>query len=110
MRSLPAGAGRKWSPGRCWFFAFLPSTGAGTLDVVYAFGLRGSGSLNLVPRGGRTRGDVRSTWPSPSFAGAFLPGRSQVSARGSSASCTIDKLALGQPPVANAATRVQIER
>jgi inner membrane protein len=42
---------------------------------------------------------VRSTWPSPSFGGAFLPEKRAVSNRGFTAHYAIDKLALGQPPV-----------
>lgn len=82
------------------FFAFLPWDGQGSLKVDYAFGLRGSRSLSLVPRGGQTRWTVTSSWPSPSFGGAFLPEKRDVSDKGFSASYTVDKLALGQPPVA----------
>ena len=82
------------------FFAFLPWDGAGALRVEYAFGLRGSRSLSLVPRGGQTRWDVSSSWASPSFGGSFLPEKRNVSDAGFKASYTIDKLALGQAPVA----------
>ncbi|MCW1431290.1 cell envelope integrity protein CreD [Novosphingobium sp. JCM 18896] len=82
------------------FFAFVPWTGAGTLAVDYAFGLRGSRSLSLVPRGGQTKWDVTSPWASPSFGGAFLPEKPQISDKGFKASYTVDKLALGQAPVA----------
>jgi len=82
------------------FFAFVPWTGEGTLAVDYAFGLRGSRSLSLVPRGGQTKWDVTSPWASPSFGGAFLPEKPQISDKGFKASYTVDKLALGQAPVA----------
>ena len=82
------------------FFAFLPWSGEGSLIVDYGFDLRGSGALSLVPRGGRTRWEVASSWASPSFGGAFLPETRTVSARGFSAVYGVDKLALGQPPVA----------
>lgn len=82
------------------FFAFLPWDGLGTLEVDYAFGLRGSRSLSLVPRGGQTRWTVSSSWENPSFGGAFLPEKRDVSDKGFAASYTVDKLALGQPPVA----------
>ncbi|MDE8650095.1 cell envelope integrity protein CreD [Novosphingobium album (ex Liu et al. 2023)] len=81
------------------FFAFVPWDGAGTLAVAYEFGLRGSRSLSLVPRGGQTRWHVASSWPSPSFGGGFLPERRTVSGKGFGADYTIDKLALGQAPV-----------
>lgn len=81
------------------FFAFVPWRGEGALAVDYAFGLRGSRSLSLVPRGGHTTWDVSSTWQSPSFGGAFLPEKPQVSDKGFKATYTVDKLALGQAPV-----------
>ena len=82
------------------FFAFLPWNGEGTLNVDYAFGLRGSRSLSLVPRGGRTQWAVQSPWTSPSFGGDFLPDKRDIAASGFKAAYTVDKLALGQPPVA----------
>lgn len=82
------------------FFAFLPWTGENALAVDYSFGLRGSRSLSLVPRGGQTRWNVSSSWASPSFGGAFLPEKPEVSDKGFKASYTVDKLALGQAPVA----------
>jgi inner membrane protein len=82
------------------FFAFLPWNGEGAITVQYGFGLRGSRSLSLVPRGGQTRWAVTSTWASPSFSGAFLPEKPAVTDKGFTASYTVDKLALGQAPVA----------
>lgn len=82
------------------FFAFLNWDGTGELKVDYAFGLRGSRTISLVPRGGSTTWDVSSAWPSPSFEGAFLPEKPKVSDKGFKASYNVDKLALGQPPVA----------
>jgi inner membrane protein len=82
------------------FFAFLPWDGQGRLRIDYALDVRGSGGISLVPRGGHTQWDVKSSWVNPSFSGSFLPDEPQVSDAGFSASYTIDKLALGQPPVA----------
>jgi inner membrane protein len=81
------------------FFAFVPWDGAGQLDVAYDYGLRGSGSLSLVPRGGRTQWQVASSWPSPGFSGGFLPETREVGDQGFTARYAVDKLALGQPPV-----------
>jgi len=81
------------------FFAFLPWNGEGAIRIGYGFGLRGSGSLSLVPRGGSTKWAVASTWKAPSFGGAFLPDAPGVNERGFAATYTIDKLALGQAPV-----------
>ena len=82
------------------FFAFVPWKGDGTLAVSYAYGLRGSRSLSLVPRGGHTTWDISSSWTSPSFGGAFLPEKPEIADKGFKASYTVDKLALGQAPVA----------
>lgn len=83
------------------FFAFLSWDGAQPLVVDYAFGLRGSRSLSLVPRGGETSWQVSSSWDSPSFSGAFLPDSRDLGSDGFSARYAIDKLALGQPPVSS---------
>jgi inner membrane protein len=83
------------------FFAFLPWDGTGKLEVDYSFGLRGSRTLTIVPRGGQTTWNVSSSWPSPSFGGDFLPDKREVSDKGFTATFTTDKLALGQPPVAS---------
>lgn len=81
------------------FFTFLRWNGEGTLAIDYSYGLRGSRSLSLVPRGGSTSWTVNSSWPSPSFSGSFLPEKPDISSKGFTAKYTIDKLALGQPPV-----------
>ena len=54
-----------------------------------------------MPRGGQTSWAVSSAWKSPSFGGAFLPESRSIGAGGFKASYTVDKLALGQPPVAS---------
>lgn len=82
------------------FFAFRAWNGEGKLTVDYGFGLRGSRSLSLVPRGGQTRWEVSSSWTNPSFSGAFLPEQRTIDGKGFRASYTVDKLALGQAPVA----------
>src|SRR5439155_12685282 len=64
--------------------------------------LRGNGSLALAPRAGDTRWAVRSSWPSPSFAGDFLPSARSVSGKGFDASYRIGNLALGRALVTTA--------
>ena len=81
------------------FFAFMPWDGQGELTIEYAYGLRGARALSLVPRGGSTVWDVKSSWASPSFNGAFLPEKRDITDKGFTAHFEIDKLALGQPPV-----------
>lgn len=82
------------------FFAFLPWDGQGTLHIAYGLEVRGSGGISLVPRGGQTRWEVTSSWSNPSFSGSFLPDKPRISEKGFTARYAVDKLALGQPPVA----------
>jgi len=71
--------------------------GTAPLEVEWSYGLRGSFSLSLVPRGGKTRWQVTSPWPHPSFTGGFLPDEREISADGFSATYAgITNLALGQ--------------
>jgi inner membrane protein len=77
------------------FYGFLGWDGA-PLAVKYAYGLRGSRSIALVPRGGNTEWEVTSPWPHPSFGGSFLPDAKQVSEKGFAASYGVPNLALGQ--------------
>ena len=53
------------------FFAFLPWNGAEALAVDYSFGLRGSRSLSLVPRGGQTSWEVSSSLGQPQLQRRF---------------------------------------
>ena len=85
--------------GGAGFFAFLPWNGEGTLTIDYGFGVRGSRSLSLVPRGGKSSWNVSSSWQSPSFNGDFLPDIRTISDKGFTANYAVDKLALGQAPV-----------
>ena len=82
------------------FFSFVDWTGAAPLEVNYSFAIRGNKSLTMVPRGGETTWDVKSTWPSPSFAGDFLPVKKDVKSTGFTSSHAVTNLALGQAIVA----------
>jgi inner membrane protein len=86
------------------FFAFLPWDGTGELAVDYDFTLQGNSSIALVPRGGDTRWQVRSTWPDPGFGGNFIPTQNRVTDAGFTAQYAIPDLALGQPLVATSDT------
>lgn len=67
------------------------------LQVSWQYGLRGSRSLGLVPRGGETAWAVTSPWPHPSFTGSFLPSTHEIAAEGFTATYAgITNLALGQ--------------
>jgi inner membrane protein len=77
------------------FYGFVGWNGE-PLSVQYKYGLRGSRSIALVPRGGNTEWEVTSPWPHPSFGGSFLPDAKQVSDKGFSARYGVPNLALGQ--------------
>jgi inner membrane protein len=57
------------------------------LDI--ALDLNGSGSIRVVPTGRTTTATLQSSWPDPSFQGAFLPDTSQVDADGFRAQWTV---------------------
>ncbi|HEX8386048.1 MAG TPA: cell envelope integrity protein CreD [Rubricoccaceae bacterium] len=59
----------------------LSADSSGTAFSV-ALNLNGSGSLGLLPVGKETRLSLRAPWPTPRFAGAFLPERRTVSDSG----------------------------
>jgi inner membrane protein len=92
---LQPGAG---SSGGRGFFAWIDASAieARPLSVDFAYELRGNGSLSLVPQSGDTRWTVRSSWPSPSFGGDFLPVSRHVASNGFTAGYRIGNLALGR--------------
>lgn len=84
-------------PGGGGFLAPVDATNiqSGPLDVDFTYGLRGNQSLGLSPQSADTRWTVHSSWPSPSFAGDFLPDARQVTTNGFTATYRIGNLALG---------------
>lgn len=78
------------------FFTFVDWNPAQPLSVDYSYAIRGNKSLTMVPRGGETIWDVQSPWPSPSFAGDFLPLRRDIKTTGFTSRHAITNLALGQ--------------
>ncbi len=94
LRLQPGGG----SSGGRGFFAWIDASGLALtpLTIDYRFDIRGNGALSLAPQAGDTRWTVRSTWPSPSFGGDFLPGPPNVSDKGFDATYRIGNLALGR--------------
>ncbi|WP_144098063.1 cell envelope integrity protein CreD [Croceicoccus sediminis] len=82
--------------GNSGFFSFVDWDGAGELNVDWSYGLRGSETLSLVPRGADTEWTVTSAWPHPSFSGSFLPATSDVRDDGFTATFAVSDLALGE--------------
>ena len=102
------------SSGGRGFFAFVDATTlpGRPIAVDFAFALRGNEALSLLPMAGDTRWTVKSSWPHPSFGGAFLPSARQVGESGFEASYRIGNLALGRSlaTLADAGTSTGVER
>ncbi|WP_397604619.1 cell envelope integrity protein CreD [Sphingorhabdus sp.] len=78
------------------FFTFVDWNASSPMEVKYNYAIRGNKTLTMVPRGGETKWDVNSSWPSPSFAGDFLPTKRNVKSSGFTSSHAVTNLALGQ--------------
>ena len=94
LRMLP-GAG---SSGGRGFFGWVDASSlpAQPLAVEFAYDFRGNAELSLAPQAGDTRWRVKSTWPSPSFGGDFLPAGRSVGPHGFTAAYRVGNLALGR--------------
>jgi inner membrane protein len=94
LRLQPGGG----SSGGRGFFAWIDATGlpAQPMLIDFAYDFRGNEALSLAPQAGDTRWTVRSSWPSPSFAGDFLPAARNVARAGFTATYRIGNLALGR--------------
>ena len=99
LRLQPGGG----SGGGRGFFAWIDasSLNAQPLTVDFAYDLRGNAAISLAPQAGDTRWRVRSSWPSPSFGGEFLPGARSVTDGGFDATYRIGNLALGRSLVSS---------
>lgn len=75
---LSPGSGPMATNGAGFSAAVSSWDGEGALDVRWSYGLRGTRSLSVVPRGGETEWTVTSPWPHPSFTGNYLPEPSQT--------------------------------
>jgi inner membrane protein len=100
LRLQPGGSGSGGG-----FFAWIDASAATTKPIAidFSFSLRGNESLSLLPDAADTTWKVRSSWPSPSFGGAFLPESRRVSGSGFEALYRIGNLALGRSVVSTGA-------
>ena len=73
----------------------------GRLDFTMDMDIAGTEQLSVAPVGDSNHVELHSTWPSPLFAGQFLPRTRDVSANGFSAAWDVSSLATG--------TQVQME-
>jgi len=94
LRLLPGGG----SGGGRGFFAWVDASGLASQPLVvdFAYEFRGNASLSLIPQAGETSWTVKSSWPSPSFGGDFLPGTRSVGSKGFAATYRVGNLALGR--------------
>jgi inner membrane protein len=94
LRLQPGGG----SSGGRGFFAWVDAAGltGQPMTIDFKFNFRGNASLSLFPNAGDTTWKVHSSWPSPSFAGGFLPESRRVDAKGFDALYRIGNLALGR--------------
>lgn len=67
-------------------------------DFSFELVLGGSETLEFLPLGDETRVVITSSWPSPSFIGAFLPSERTVDASGFTAEWRVLDLGRGYPP------------
>lgn len=89
---------------------FLGVVGAAALadraaDFAIAFDVQGNDRISLIPTAQDTVWTMRSSWPSPSFVGGFLPIERRVDDGGFSARWRIGNLALNRPVVSFDAPR-----
>ncbi len=104
-----------------WAGRTLPLTPGGAVDGLWATGLRtpipelevgkagdiyhlafdlainGSSELKILPFGQQTTATLRSSWPDPSFIGAFLPKSREVAANGFEAAWSVPYFGRGYP-------------
>ena len=73
------------------------SAAGAAIPFSLAFGLNGSRRLSVLPFGKETVVRLRSSWPHPSFAGAFLPETRTVSDRGFDALWRVSWFGRGYP-------------
>jgi inner membrane protein len=86
------------SDGGRGFFAWIDATAlqSAPIGVDFTYDFRGNASVTLAPNAGNTRWTVRSSWPSPSFPGDFLPTQRSIDDKGFQAIYSIGNLALGR--------------
>lgn len=71
----------------------------GVYDFSFPLTLQGTERISFSPFGSNTKADVTSSWPSPSFTGAFLPEDREISDDGFSASWVVSSFGRSYPQV-----------
>jgi inner membrane protein len=70
---------------------------AGSIDYAMNIDLRGSSTLNFSPMGKDTTVELDSSWPHPSFTGAYLPDRHRVGDDGFTAKWNVSYFGRNMP-------------
>ncbi len=83
-RNFPASSGVRWSDVVSSGITFTPPVNPATKSLPFSFSLNlnGSSEIRFCPLGKRTEVQLNSSWPSPSFTGAFLPDTRQMDQKG----------------------------
>lgn len=83
-RSFPASSGVHWQDVVTAGITFMPPVDQKTRSFPFSFALNlnGSSEIRFCPLGKRTDVSLNSSWPSPSFTGAFLPDTRQMNESG----------------------------
>lgn len=83
-RSYPASSGVHWQDVVSAGITFTPPIDQKTkfFPFSFALNLNGSSEIQFCPLGKRTNVSLNSSWPSPSFTGAFLPDTRQMNDSG----------------------------
>lgn len=92
-------------PGYNGIHAKLDLTGPPTAEIPFSFTVRlnGTGELSFVPVGKDSTVDLKSSWPHPSFRGAFLPASRTIDGKGFSARWSVPYLRRSLPQEADMA-------
>jgi inner membrane protein len=75
----------------------LKPDSSGELAFDTVLNINGSESLSFLPLGDTTRASIKSTWPSPSFSGSYLPHMREVSDDGFSADWQVSSIGRSLP-------------
>ncbi|MDQ3284080.1 MAG: cell envelope integrity protein CreD [Acidobacteriota bacterium] len=92
-----SGDARLWTTGLAAPVALAAADGQKEYPFAFDLRLNGSEEIRFLPLGGETVVELKSPWPDPSFAGAYLPENRSVSPSGFTARWNVSSLARSYP-------------
>ena len=92
-----SGDPRLWTSGLTAANPFAGGAAAARYPFVLDLALNGSEQIGFYPLGGQTVVEMSSSWPDPSFNGAFLPESRRITPQGFTARWSISSLARSYP-------------